>query len=70
MNEALVIEYVELNGQITTEALFSKEVEQHYYDRLDQLWYVEMTQADRDEAQRRLHAPASKHHDDHRVEDV
>ena len=57
MNEALVIEYVELSGQITAEALFSKEVEQRYLDRLDQLWYAEMTEADRDEAQRRLRAP-------------
>lgn len=63
MNPSLVAEYVDLCGQITAEAMFSKEVEQHYYDRLDQLWYSEMTQAERDEAQRRLHAPAGKAHD-------
>ena len=57
MNEALVIEYVELNGQIIAEALFSREVEQRYYDRLDRLWYAEMTQDDRVEAQKRLSAP-------------
>ena len=70
MNSVLVTEYVDLCAQITAAAMFSKEVEQHYYDRLDQLWYSEMTQADRDEAQRRLHVPAGKRHDDHRVEDV
>ena len=59
MNEALVLEYVELSGQITAEALFSQEVEQRYLDRLDQLWYAEMTQDDRDEVQRRLHPPTS-----------
>jgi len=54
VNEAIVTEYVELNAQITVAALFSREVEQRYYDRLDQLWYTEMSAADRDEAQRRL----------------
>lgn len=57
VNTALVTEYVDLCAQITAEALFSKEVEQRYYDRLDQLWYAEMTQADRYEAERRLHVP-------------
>jgi hypothetical protein len=58
VNEAIVIEYVELSGQITAQAMFSREVEQRFYDRLDQLWYAEMTDDDRVEAQRRLSAPA------------
>lgn len=54
MNTELVTEYVELCGQITAQALFSEEVEQGYYDQLDKLWYGKMTDAERDEAQRRL----------------
>ena len=60
MNEAIVTEYVELSGQITAEAMFSREVEQRHYDRLDHLWYAEMTDVDRAEAQRRLSSPPAK----------
>jgi len=66
MNEAVVIEYVDLRAQVAAEVLFSEEVEQGYYDRLDQLWYIEMTEDDRAEALRRL--STERHGDDHGME--
>ena len=51
MNEALVTEYVELRARL---AALDAETEQRLYVRLDQLWYAEMTEADRSEAERRL----------------
>jgi hypothetical protein len=46
----LVAEYVDLCKQLAAKAPPPKEVEQ----RLDQLWYAEMTEADRAEAQKRI----------------
>jgi len=70
MDTALVTEYVDLRSQIAAEALFAEEVEQRYYDRLDQLWYVEMTDAERDEAQRQLNSLVAKDlRDERRAED-
>jgi len=59
MSDGVVTEYVELCEQIAAEALFAEEVEQRLYDRLDQLWYAEMSAADREEAAGRLVAKAS-----------
>lgn len=59
MSDAAVAEYVDLCEQIAAEALFAEEVEQRLYDRLDRLWYAEMSVADREEAAARLVAKAS-----------
>lgn len=58
MNDAIVTEYVELSEQIAAEVIFSERAEQRLYDRLDQLWYVEMSEDDRVEVQDRLRAKA------------
>jgi len=68
VNSTVVAEYVELCAQIAAEALFAEEVKQHRYDRLDQLWHAEMTEADRSEAQRRLGIAAVKERHDDRAE--
>lgn len=63
MSDAVITEYVELCEQIVVEALFAEEaVEQRLYDRLDKLWYTEMTEADREEAAARMIAKASAGH--------
>ncbi len=54
MREAIVDEYVDLHEQIAVEALFMEAVTPPLFARLEQLWYVEMTDDDRAEAQRRL----------------
>ena len=69
MNEALVIEYVELSARL---ALLDAESEQRFYARLDEVWYLEMTCVDRAEAEKRLSALGSKDrggHDARRTED-
>ena len=69
MNEALVTEYMELCARL---ASLDAETEQRFYSRLDQIWYTEMTVADRSEAERQLSALGSKDrawHDTRRVED-
>jgi len=58
VSAADVTEYVDLCALVAAEALFAEAVEQRHYDRLDRLWYVEMTDADRDEAQRQVAAQA------------
>lgn len=58
MSDAIITEYVELCEQIAAEALFAEEVEQRLYDRLDRLWYAEMSAADREEAVNRLNSKA------------
>jgi hypothetical protein len=50
----LIAEYVDLYARLAAEALTSKEAEQRFCERLDQLWYAEMTEADRAEAQKRI----------------
>lgn len=50
-NNVAIVEYVELCEQLGT---LSVEEERRSLARLDQLWYSEMTAADRDEADRRL----------------
>lgn len=54
MNEVVIAEYVELSEQIAAEALFSERIEQKLSDRLDQIWYAEMSIDDRIEALRQL----------------
>ena len=69
MNEAIVIEYVDLCTRL---AALDAETEEQLYTRLDQLWYAEMTDADRTEAEKRLTALDSKDrawHDARRTED-
>jgi len=69
MNEAIVIEYVDLCTRL---AALDAETEDQLYARLHQLWYAEMTAADRAEAERRLAAVDSKDrawHDARRIED-
>lgn len=69
MNEAIVTEYVELCARL---ASLDAETEQHFYSRLDQLWYMEMAADDRAEAEKRLSALGSKDrgwHDSRRTED-
>lgn len=51
MNEDRVSEYVRLSGQI---AALEADVEFRAYARLDDLWYMQMTDADRAEAEKRL----------------
>ncbi len=58
MNNAAIIEYVNLCDQL--EAALLTDQEGRLYDRLDQLWYSEMTEDDRIEADRRLAANRSK----------
>lgn len=58
MPEAVVTEYVELCERIAAEALFSEGAEDKLYDRLDRLWYVEMSAEDRALAQDRLRSKA------------
>ena len=68
MNEQLVIEYVELCARL---ASLDAETEQRFYARLDQIWYAEMTAADRAEAEKRLSVLGSKDrgwHDARRTE--
>ena len=70
MNEALVTEYVELCVQL---AALVVETEESFYTRLDQLWYAEMTDVDRAEAEQRLNklgAADRAWHVDRRVEDT
>ena len=70
MNEALVTDYVELCAQL---AALDVETEERFYARLDQIWYAEMTEADRSEAERRLSALGSKDrawHDERSAEDA
>lgn len=63
MSDAVVIEYLDLYEQIAVEALFAEAaVEQRLYDRLDQLWYAEMTDAHRREAEDRLAAKGRAWH--------
>ena len=69
MNESIVVEYVDLCARL---AALDAETEEQRYARLDQLWYVEMTAADRTEAEKRLTAVGSKDrawHDVRRTED-
>lgn len=54
MNDVVIAEYVELSEQIAAEALFSERTEQKLCDRLDQIWYAEMSAEDRIEALRQL----------------
>jgi hypothetical protein len=54
VEQSLVAEYVDLCKQLSAKALLSKEVELRFCHRLDQLWYAEMTEADRAEAQKRI----------------
>lgn len=67
MNEALVTEYVELHARL---AAIDAETEEHFYARLDQLWYAEMTETDHAEAEKRLRELGSKGRawDERRVE--
>lgn len=51
MNEPVITEYVELCARLTA---LDAETEHRLYACLDQLWYAEMTAADRAEAARRL----------------
>lgn len=69
MNEPLVTEYVELCARL---ASLDSETEQRFYSRLDQIWYAEMTAADRVEAEKRLSTLGSRDrawHDSRRTED-
>lgn len=54
MNTEAITEYLELSEQIAAEALFSEQTEQKLCDRLDQIWYAEMSEDDRAEALRQL----------------
>lgn len=58
MNDAAILEYVDLCEQIAAEVLFSERAEHRLRDRIDQLWYTEMSEDDRAEAQARLNAKA------------
>jgi len=78
MNETIVVEYVELCARLASfcARLASLDadagVEAQHYGRLDELWYVEMTAADRAEAEKRLTVIGNKDrawHDARRTED-
>jgi hypothetical protein len=60
---AIVVEYIELCERVVVEALFTEQVEAQLYERLDQLWYTQMTADDRAEAQIQLGAKARAWHD-------
>lgn len=51
MNDAIVTEYVELCERL---AALEEEETIRLYARLDELWYVLMTESDQAEAERRL----------------
>ena len=55
MSDPLVTEYVKLCSQ-RTRLFVDEETERRLYDRLDRIWYAEMTVADRLEVERRLAA--------------
>lgn len=52
MNEAVLAEYMNLCEQLVTGN--PSTAENRLYARLDQLWYREMTDEDREEADKRL----------------
>lgn len=55
MRDPIVTEYVELSARLASlEADVDALVEEKLYARLDQLWYVEMTEEEHREAERRL----------------
>jgi hypothetical protein len=63
VSDTIVSEYLDLCEQIAVEALFAEAaVAQGLYDRLDRLWYVEMTDAHRREAEVRLAAKGRAWH--------
>jgi hypothetical protein len=70
VNDVVIAAYVELSEQLAVEVLFSERIEQKLYDRLDQLWYVEMSDDDRAEAQHRLHAKGQAWEVARRVEEI
>jgi vacuolar-type H+-ATPase subunit C/Vma6 len=70
VNDAAVTEYVELCEQIAAQSLFSEGDEQKLYDRLDRLWYREMSAVERSEAQQRLRMKAQAWASVHRTKDA
>jgi len=69
MNDDVITEYVDLCEQLTAiELLDHATAEAPLYARLDELWYVVMTDEDRVEAEDRLVAKARAWHDARRVE--
>jgi hypothetical protein len=78
MRDAIITEYVELCERFaaadlvdegTVLELADEDAEQAFYARLDQLWYVEMSFDERDEAVERMVPKARAWHDARRVVD-
>jgi len=73
MRESIVTEYVELSARLASLATDADvEAEERLYTRLDRLWYAEMTDNERREAERRLEALGASDrawHDARRMED-
>jgi hypothetical protein len=71
MRGAIVTEFVDLCEQIVAAELVepANDAEQALYGRLDQLWYVEMADDERYEAEDRLIAKARAWHDARRAVD-
>ncbi len=65
---AAVVEYVSLCEQLAAVVPRDRASEDRLYDRLDCLWYVEMTSEDRDEAEARLAAKDRSQDDASRVQ--
>jgi hypothetical protein len=69
VRDEVVTEYVELCEQLAAAASIEEDAEERLYGRLDQLWYVEMMDDERAEAEDRLVARARTWHDARRRED-
>jgi hypothetical protein len=69
VRDEVVTEYVELCEQLAAAASIEEDAEERLYGRLDQLWYVEMMDDERAEAEDRLVARARTWHDARRSED-
>jgi len=69
MRDAIVTEYVELCEQLAAAEMIDDDAGQALHGRLDQLWYVEMTENERFEAVDRLVAGARAWHDARRAGD-
>jgi hypothetical protein len=59
----IVMEYVDLCELLAATGSVNEDIEQDLYARLDQLWYVELSDDERHEAEDRLVARARAWHD-------
>ena len=68
MRDEVVVEYVDLCERLAATEIVER-ADQPLYDRLDHLWYLEMSDDERDEAEDRLVAGArawhnARHHEE------